>query len=155
MLTANFLLLAVLAGAHNFSMLDFWQRKCDAGDEKACERLQESEQDVVKLSKLDQRAEAYGKRISKGEMLGENGKPRLDIAYQEVMQEFIVAENDSGNDEIVYDKTAVEYCANHFYQYWTNKKLWWPTDINGDPDWTGIYFYIVDHYYGICLRRYY
>ena len=35
---------------------------------------------------------------------------------------------------------------------WINKKLWYPALENGQPDWPSIYVFIVDHYYGYCLR---
>ncbi len=149
------LLPAVLAEPRHFSMLDFWQQKCDAGDTRACVRLQGSRADVDKLARLDQRAEEYGRRIDQDAMLGSDGKPKLAAAYRQVIREFIVAEHALGNDELSYDEMTVAYCADHYHHYWTNQKLWWPTDENGKPDWIGIYFYVIDHYYGVCLRRYF
>ena len=96
----------------------------------------------------------YGENANR-DALEKDGRPLLNLAYIEVMEDFIEAEHEAGDTELNYDEAAVSYCADHFHNYWVNRKLWWPTDVNGDPSWTDIYYYIVDHYYGICLRRHF
>jgi len=147
-------ILIVAAQPHRFSMLDFWEKKCKAGNVASCERLESSKAGVEKLARLDTLARKYGDNV-KREALEKQGKPLLNIAYRQVMDDFIKSENEVGNNEIHYDESAINYCADHFHNYWVNKKLWWPTDVNGNPGWTDIYYYIIDHYYGICLRRYF
>ena len=110
---------------------------------------------VEKLERLDALAARYGARAVRSELEEEGGLPRLDVAYGQVMRDFIDAEQAAGNQELRYDEEAINYCADHFHNYWRNQKLWWPTDENGAPSWTDIYYYIVDHYYGICLRQHF
>ncbi len=154
MLVASLLFLLALNEPHQFSRLDLWQRKCDAGDAQACAQLAEAQAGVEKLERLDKLAQRYGDRADR-DALVEDGKPRLNVAYVEVMRDFIDAEQASGHGELLFDEEAVNYCADHFHNYWLNRKLWWPTDENGDPSWIDIYYYVVDHYHGICLRRYF
>ncbi len=154
MLITTFILFVVLNEPHQFSMLDFWEKKCREGDTESCQRFEDSKVGVKKLERLDSLALRYGDNANRDE-LEKEGKPLLNLAYKQVMEDFIEAEQDTGNGELTYDEDAINYCADHFHNYWVNKKLWWPTDVNGDPSWTDIYYYIVDHYYGICLRRYF
>ncbi len=154
MLATALLLFIVLNEPHQFSMLDLWEKKCADGDVEACRRFENAQAGVKKLERLDELALRYGDSVNRDE-LEQDGKPLLNVAYKQVMEDFIEAEHNLGNKELNYDDAAVSYCADHFHNYWVNKKLWWPTDDNGDPSWTDIYYYIVDHYYGICLRRYF
>ena len=152
MLVASLIFMVVLNEPHQFSALDLWERECSDGDVAACERLENALAGTGKLERLDSLAERYGARVDRSE-LEDDGRPRLNLAYRQVMQDFISAEHAAGNRELHYDEEAISYCAEHFHNYWRNRKLWWPTDENGAPGWTNIYYYIVDHYYGICLRR--
>ena len=154
MSVASLILFVVLNEPHQFSALDLWERECNAGDAGACERLEKAQAGAGKLARLDTLAQRYGARADRGE-LEEDGLPRLNVAYNQVMRDFIDAEHAAGNKELNYDEETVNYCADHFHNYWRNRKLWWPTDENGAPSWTDIYYYIVDHYHGICLRRYF
>ncbi len=154
MSVASLILFVVLNEPHQFSALDLWERECNAGDAGACERLENAQAGAGKLERLDSLAQRYGARADRGE-LEEDGMPRLDLAYLQVMRDFIEAEHAAGIKELNYDEETVNYCADHFHNYWRNRKLWWPTDENGAPSWTDIYYYIVDHYHGICLRRYF
>ena len=154
MSVASLILFVVLNEPHQFSALDLWESECNAGDAGACERLEKAQAGAGKLARLDTLAQRYGARADRGE-LEEDGLPRLNVAYNQVMRDFIDAEHAAGNKELNYDEETVNYCADHFHNYWRNRKLWWPTDENGAPSWTDIYYYIVDHYHGICLRRYF
>ena len=51
----------------------------------------------------------------------------------------------------IINNEIITLCAEHYHDYWRNRKMWWPTDEAGKPDWSTIYYYIVDHYYGYCL----
>ncbi len=155
MFSASFVLLAVLAAPREFSMADFWERKCAAGEATACARLENVKRDAVKLERLDRLARRYGAAADRPALERDDGKPRLNLAYKQVMADFIEAEQAAGDKALSYDAESVDYCAGHFHNYWLNRKLWWPTDDAGAPDWTSIYYYIVDHYHGICLRRYF
>ena len=154
MWVASLILFVVLNEPRQFSALDLWERECNAGDTEACDRLEKAQAGAGKLARLDTLAQRYGARVDRGE-LEEDGLPRLDLAYRQVMRDYIDAEHAVGNKELDYDEETVNYCSNHFHNYWRNRKLWWPTDENGAPSWADIYYYIVDHYHGICLRRYF
>ncbi len=154
MFITSLILFVVLNEPHQFSALDLWGRECREGDQEACERFENAQAGAGKLARLDGLAQRYGTRADRAE-LEDAGRPRLNIAYKQVMQDFIGAEHAAGVMELNYDEETINYCADHFHNYWINRKLWWPTDENGDPSWTDIYYYIVDHYHGICLRRYF
>ena len=154
MFITSLILFAVLNEPHQFSALELWERECNGGDQEACERFANAQAGAGKLERLDGLAQRYGARADRAE-LEDAGRPRLNVAYKQVMQDFIGAEHAAGELELNYDEGTVNYCADHFHNYWINRKLWWPTDANGDPSWTDIYYYIVDHYHGICLRRYF
>ena len=154
MFIASLILFVALDEPRQFSALDLWERECSEGDQAACERFENAQAGAVKLERLDGLAQRYGARADR-EQLEQDGRPLLDLAYKQVMQDFIDAEHAAGEKELDYDEETVNYCADHFHNYWVNRKLWWPTDENGDPSWTDIYYYIVDHYYGICMRRYF
>ena len=154
MFITSLILFAVLNEPHQFSALELWERECNGGDQEACERFESAQAGAGKLERLDGLAQRYGARADRAE-LEDAGRPRLNIAYKQVMQDFIGAEHAAGEMELNYDEETVNYCADQFHNYWINRKLWWPTDANGDPSWTDIYYYIVDHYHGICLRRYF
>ena len=154
MFITSLILFAVLNEPHQFSALDLWERECNEGDQESCERFANAQAGAGKLERLDGLAQRYGGRADRAE-LEDAGRPRLNIAYKQVMRDFIGAEHAAGELELNYDEETVSYCADHFHNYWINRKLWWPTDANGDPSWTDIYYYIVDHYHGICLRRYF
>ena len=154
MLITTLVFLVVLNEPRQFSALDLWDRECRAGDAAACERLDKAQAGAGKLERLDRLAARYGAGANRDE-LEQDGLPLLNLAYIQVMRDFIDAEHAAGVTELNYDEEAVNYCADHFHNYWRNRKLWWPTDENGAPSWTDIYYYIVDHYHGICLRRYF
>ncbi len=154
MSSALLIFLVVLNAPREFSALELWERKCNAGDAAACERFERAQTGSGRLELLDKLARRFGARADRNE-LEENGMPRLDLAYKQALRDYIDAEHAAGNKELNYDGETVDYCAGHFHDYWRNRKMWWPTDENGGPSWTGIYYYIIDHYYGICLRRYF
>ena len=64
----------------------------------------------------------------------------------------LYGERINGNGPMLDEKVRLPGCANHYHNYWVNKKLWWPTDDAHNPDWASIYVFIVDHYYGYCLK---
>jgi len=152
------LLLATLAATplraqtppHSFTILDYWQDKCETGDETACRRLRANQQAQQKLEKLNTLADRFRDGIDADEFMLDN-KPDLGKAYPLVIKNYLVAFDVQGGEAV--DTHAIDYCARHFHDYWLNRKFWWPTDAEDKPDWGTIYVYIVDHYHGICLSR--
>ncbi|NKB36129.1 MAG: hypothetical protein GKR93_03025 [Gammaproteobacteria bacterium] len=135
---------------HNFTIIDFWQKKCDEGDTQACGKIEDNKIAEVKLAKLNKLADIFRDNIRAEEFLLEE-KPNLGKAYPLVINEYLTSLDDDLSAQ--GDKNAIEYCAKHFHNYWINKKFWWPTDARDEPDWGTIYVYIVDHYHGVCLNQ--
>lgn len=133
------------------SMEDFLQSECNKGVQKDCDKLKELRKQLLKQERLQARAVLYGQRINgKGPMLDEK-TPDLEGAYPDVMQDHYESELTAG-EALVLDKVRLSGCAHHYHNHWVNKKLWWPTDKANNPDWASIYVFIVDHYYGFCLK---
>ena len=79
-----------------------------------------------------------------------NNKPILKSAYLDVLDNYFKSSVKKG--EQTPNNETFTLCAEHFHDYWRNRKMWWPTNDKGKPDWSTIYYYIVDHYYGYCLE---
>ena len=135
---------------HNFTIIDFWQKKCDEGDAKACEKIEANKLAEVKLARLNKLADTFRDTINADEFLIDD-KPNLGKAYPLVINEYLASLDNAQPGQ--GDKNAIQYCAKHFHNYWLNKKFWWPTDAEDKPDWGTIYVYIVDHYHGVCLNQ--
>ncbi len=136
---------------HAVSMEEFLQKECNKGVEKDCKELADLKLQLVKQKRLKERAVLYGQRINgNGPMLDEK-TPNLGGAYPVVMQDHLESEIAAGED-LTFVEVRLPRCANHYHNHWVNKKLWWPTDNERRPDWASIYVFIVDHYYGFCLK---
>jgi len=146
------LLFAIAAAQpHAVSIEEFLENECEKGVEKDCEKLADLRVQLVKQKRLQERAVLYGQRINgNGPMLDEK-TPDLEGAYPVVMQDHLQSEIAAGED-LTLDEVRLPGCANHYHNHWVNKKLWWPTDDEYKPDWASIYVFIVDHYYGFCLK---
>ena len=81
----------------------------------------------------------------------ENNKPILKDAYVDVLDNYFESSNKKGSGQASSNE-VITLCGEHFHDYWRNRKMWWPTNDKGKPDWSTIYYYIVDHYYGYCLE---
>ena len=146
------LLFAVAAAQpHAVSVEDFLEKDCDKGVQQACEKLADLKKQLVKQERLQTRAVLFDERINgKGPMLDEK-TPNLEAVYPDVMHDHIQNELEAG-EVLTLDEIRLPSCAQHYHNHWVNKKLWWPTDDDRKPDWASIYVFIVDHYYGFCLK---
>lgn len=146
------LLFAVAAAQpHAISVEDFLERECNRGIEKDCGKLTDLKKQLVKQERIQTRAVLFGERVNgKGPMLDEK-TPNLEAVYPDVMHDHIQYESEAG-EVLTLDEIRLPSCANHYHNHWVNKKLWWPTDDDRKPDWASIYVFIVDHYYGFCLK---
>ncbi len=145
------LLVVTAAQPHAVSLEEFLEKECLNGVEKDCEKLADLKVQMVKQKRLQERAVLYGQRINaNGPMLDEK-TPNLEEAYPGVMQDHLESEIAAG-ETLTLDEVRIPGCANHYHNHWVNKKLWWPTDDEYKPDWASIYVFIVDHYYGFCLK---
>lgn len=133
------------------SMEEFFRKECEAGKQESCERLAVLSQGLVKQERLEQRAEEFWKDINTRELMLEN-KPDLAAAYPLVLHDYFKSENEAGENITLAEEMLPE-CGRHYHNHWINKKMWWPALEDGTPDWPSIYNYIVDHYYGYCLKQ--
>ncbi len=134
------------------SILEFHQRQCKAGQQSSCERAQVMQEADEQAKRIEALGEAFARRVDRDKYETDN-KPELELAYPEVMQDFFAAEKKSGVKQTIGEQ-GLMMCAGHFHDHWRNRKLVWPTDSEQRPDWSAIYYYIVDHYYGYCMRSY-
>ena len=147
----SLLLMIAATQPHAVSLEEFLENECDRGVEKDCEKLVDLRLQLVKQKRLQERAVLYGQRIDgNGPMLDEK-TPNLEEAYPDVMQDHLQSELAAG-ETLTLDEVRISGCAIHYHNHWVNKKLWWPTDDEYKPDWASIYVFIVDHYYGFCLK---
>lgn len=132
------------------SLREYHQRKCDEGNTESCKRAEamlEGEQHAERIVEL---GDNFAAKVNRSTLEEEN-KPRLQQAYLLVLEDYFKEESEKGIKRAVRND-MLELCAEHFHHYWRNRKMWWPTDDAGKPDWSTIYYYIVEHYYGYCLR---
>lgn len=145
--------LPVSVQPHDLSMADYLRDKCQQGDTKACQRFEAMEEEQKQAEEMEKRAIAFSRNFD-NEHYEQNNKPDLEAAYPVVMRDYFQFEAEAGNGKLILDEARLRSCARHYHNYWVNRKLWWPTTEAGRPDWTSIYIYIVDHYFGYCLRQF-
>ena len=97
------------------------------------------------------RAVLFGERVTGKGLMLDKKTPNLEAAYTYAMHDHFKNESEGG-ETLTIDKARLPGCAQHYHNHWVNKKLWWPTDEERKPDWASIYVFIVDHYYGFCLK---
>jgi len=144
----SFLLISSLASAE--SLREYQERKCKEGNPDSCERagdMLEGEKHAERIVKL---GDHYAADLNRSE-LEEDNKTVLRDAYLDVLDDYFKAESGNGIKQAV-SAAVINLCADHYHDHWRNRKMWWSTDDEGKPDWSTIYYYIVDHYYGYCLR---
>ena len=62
-LLSTILVLAAAEKPHSFTIIDFWQGKCEEGDESACLKLETGKQNELKLEKLNTLATKFQTNI--------------------------------------------------------------------------------------------
>jgi len=133
------------------TMIDFFKRECADGKQESCVRLEEAEQNKAFSDRLDKQALEFSQTVNRL-ALEEDNKPNLYEAYAIALQFYLKSETENGIEGLALDEPRLPRCADHYHNHWRNKKLWWPVDDEGKPDWAGIYIYIIDHYYGFCMK---
>jgi len=76
----------------------------------------------------------------------------LEAAYPLVMRDYQRMEASAGHAQLLLEDYLPQ-CARHYHNHWINKRMWWPAREDGKPDWLSIYTFIVDHYYGFCVKQ--
>lgn len=147
-LSITFLFFIPLASAE--SLREFHERQCKQGKQTSCERaaaMLEGEQHAERIVALgDQFAEKVDRTV-----LEVDKKPKLKEAYIDILDDYFAAEAEN-NIKPALTQDIIHLCAEHYHDHWINRKMWWPTKELGWPDWSTIYYYVVDHYYGYCVR---
>ena len=131
---------------------DFFRKECAAGKQEACARADHLSSDLVIQKRLEKRSVEFWQEVNTQELMLDTKKPDLAAAYPLVMQDYIRMETEAGDAQTLAEDRLPE-CARHYHNHWINKKMWWPANDDGSPDWPSIYTFIVDHYYGYCLKQ--
>ena len=132
------------------SVREFHERKCAEGNVDSCQRAADMREGEAQGERIAVLGDLFAKDIDRS-VMEEDNKPLLRKAYTIVLKDYFDAEASKGIKQAVTNE-ALTVCAEHFNHHWRDRKMWWPTDDAGKPDWSAIYFYIIDHYYGYCLR---
>ncbi len=135
------------------SVREFHQRKCEQGNAESCGRAADLLEGERHAKSIVEHGDHFAEVVDRT-VMEEDNKPLLKDAYTEVLDDYFKAEADNGLKPLV-TKDVINLCAEHYNDHWRNRKMWWPTDVDGKPDWSTIYYYIVEHYYGYCLRSVY
>ncbi len=146
------LLLITVMEPRSVTKEDFFRRECEAGSPRACEKVENIESSKVIQQRLTARSETFWTGIDTASLMLDEKRPNLGAAYPLVMRDFIAMEQAAGTP-VELDESRLPYCASHYHNYWINRKLWYPSNDDGSPDWPSIYEFIVDHYYGFCLKH--
>ena len=147
--TALNLILALETGT--VTLESFFQRECERGDQTACMKAKELDEGTELQGIIHDRSEHYWESVDTSTLMLDQKRPDLQSAYPLVMHDFIQAEINAGYD-VALKEERLPVCARHYHDHWLFRKLWWPSNEDGQPDWPSIYVYIVDHYYGYCLH---
>ena len=149
LLTVAFSLMA--AEPKQFTMEDLLRYKCDKGNLSACEELKVVTNQKQEVAMMDKRMVDFGAVLEQKQLMLDAKRPNLEAAYPLVMADYFAGLAEAGKPETLVATEELESCADHYHNFWINKKLWWPNN-DGKPDWESIYVFIVDHYYGFCLK---
>ncbi len=147
---AGLLFLVSAMEPHNVTMEDFFRQECEAGNKSACSRQAALADNTQVQEHLEKRAVIFWDDVDTGLLMLDQKRPDLQAAYPLVMDDYINSQQKNSNE--LQNPDRLSQCAKHYHNHWINKKLWYPALENGQPDWPSIYVFIVDHYYGYCLR---
>lgn len=145
------LLLITALEPQSVTMQEFFQRECDKGNQQACERAENLSAGMSVQLRINDRSEKFWDSVDTSTLMLDK-KPNLQAAYPLVMHDYFDTLKLDGVNETL-DEEQLPQCSRHYHNHWINKKLWYPANDDGTPDWPAIYVYIVDHYYGFCLNK--
>lgn len=132
------------------SLREFHQRQCESGKPKSCERAAAMLEGEVHADRIVELGDKFAMEVDRS-IMEEDNKPILKIAYIDVIADYFREESGDGIKQVIFGEN-LSLCAEHYHHYWRNQKMIWPINDEGMPDWSTIYYYIVEHYYGYCLR---
>ena len=131
------------------SLREYHQRKCGDGKQESCQKAEAMLQGEHLAERIIALGDHFATTVNRLQR-EEDNKPILKNAYIDVLDDYFKSSTRNGKGKIINNE-IITLCAEHYHDYWRNRKRWWPTDEAGKPDWSTIYYYIVDHYYGYCL----
>ena len=131
------------------SLREYHQRKCGDGKQESCQKAEAMLQGEYLAERIIELGDHFATTVNRLQR-EEDNKPILKNAYIDVLDDYFKSSTRNGKGKIINNE-IITLCAEHYHDYWRNRKRWWPTDEAGKPDWSTIYYYIVDHYYGYCL----
>ena len=131
------------------SLREYHQRKCGDGKQESCQKAEAMLQGEYLAERIVELGDYFATTVNRLQR-EEDNKPILKNAYIDVLDDYFKSSTRNGKGKIINNE-IITLCAEHYHDYWRNRKMWWPTDEAGKPDWSTIYYYIVDHYYGYCL----
>lgn len=131
------------------SLREYHQRKCGDGKQESCQKAEAMLQGEYLAERIVELGDHFATTVNRLQR-EEDNKPILKNAYIDVLDDYFKSSTRNGKGSITSNE-IITLCAEHYHDYWRNRKRWWPTDEAGKPDWSTIYYYIVDHYYGYCL----
>jgi len=146
-------LFLVAAGQpQNVTVEDFLRKECNEGKQESCVRAERLSSDLIVQKRLENRSVEFWQDVNTQELMLDKKKPDLAAAYPLVMHDYFKMEAAAGDVQTLKEDRLPQ-CARHYHNHWVNKKMWWPANDDGSPDWPSIYTFIVDHYYGFCLKQ--
>ena len=131
------------------SLREYHQRKCGDGKQESCQKAEAMLQGEYLAERIVELGDHFATTVNRLQR-EEDNKPILKNAYIDVLDDYFKSSTRNGKGKIINNE-IITLCAEHYHDYWRNRKIWWPTNEAGKPDWSTIYYYIVDHYYGYCL----
>ena len=131
------------------SLREYHQRKCGDGKQESCQKAEAMLQGEHLAERIIELGDHFATTVNRLQR-EEDNKPILKNAYIDILDDYFKSSTRNGKGKIINNE-IITLCAEHYHDYWRNRKMWWPTDEVGKPDWSTIYYYIVDHYYGYCL----
>lgn len=149
----RFILVSILLSssfASAESLREFQERQCKQGKQDSCQRAADMLKGEQHAERIVLLGDKFATNVDRSTREADK-KPILGEAYNDVLDDYFKAESENGV-KLAVAADVINLCAEHYHDYWVNRKMWWPTNDAGQPDWSTIYYYIVDHYYGYCLR---
>ncbi len=136
---------------HSVTIQEYLRKECEYGKQESCEKLDQLTAGLEVQQRLEKHSREFWKSVDTSKYMIDK-KPNLQKVYEPVIRDFIAAQQSAGVDETLQEN-LLPMCSHHYHNHWINKKLWWPQNEDGTPDWPSIYEFIVDHYYGFCLKQ--
>ncbi|MCC7412568.1 MAG: hypothetical protein IT495_13195 [Gammaproteobacteria bacterium] len=126
---------------------------CADGDMQLCRQIDQVGADAgIGSSALDTLASQFAGAVATDVTLVHDGTPDLAAVYPRVIDAYFAAPELADARGSWSRPQRIPACAEHYADTWLYERSWWPTDREGRPDWRLIYFHVLDHYFGLCVK---